>query len=78
MKPPVTATLLLLALILFASCGPRKPEAPNSIPQYSIGQFYKNARIFAGAFSPDETRLLVTSDQSGIFNLREIAIFRTP
>jgi len=42
--------------------------------KYSIEQFYENNRIGGGAFSYDETKLLVSSDESGIFNVYEIDI----
>jgi len=42
--------------------------------KYSIEQFYQNNRIGGGAFSEDETKLLVSNDESGIFNVYEIDI----
>ena len=42
--------------------------------RYTIEQFYQNNRITGGAFSEDENRLLVSSDESGIFNVYEIDI----
>ncbi|MAT53502.1 MAG: S9 family peptidase [Saprospirales bacterium] len=69
-------TILLFSLfILCFSC----KEAPDQeqareVKQYSIEQFYQNTRVGGGAFSPDETKLLVHSDESGIFNLYEINI----
>ena len=62
--------LCLLVLALF-SC---KKEEPKQVNQYTIEQFYKSIRIGGGAFSNDETKLLVDSDESGIFNLFEITI----
>ncbi len=73
MKPSIIVSALLL-LILMPSCAPKSGEAPKSIPLYSIDQFYKNKQVFGGAFSPDEMRLLVTSNESGIYNLYEISI----
>lgn len=61
----------LLILLVLASCAPKQPEPPT---QYSIEQFYKNTRYGGGAFSDDESRLLVSSDESGIFNVYEITI----
>ncbi len=67
--------LFLFSLLFFLSCGETTTqEAPKVIKEYSIDQFYKNKRIFGGRFSADETKLLVTSDESGIFNLHEIDI----
>ena len=60
----------LITLLLFiASC--TKTYTPT---KYSIEQFYQNNRIGGGAFSDDETKLLVSSDESGIFNVYEIDI----
>jgi dipeptidyl aminopeptidase/acylaminoacyl peptidase len=61
----------LLAVLLAVACSEQKPE---QIDQYSIEQFYGNTRIGGGYFSPDETKLLVSSDASGIFNVYEIDI----
>ena len=60
----------LITLFLFiASC--TKTYTPT---KYSIEQFYQNDNISGGAFSDDETKLLVDSDESGIFNVYEIDI----
>ena len=60
----------LITLFLFiASC--TKTYTPT---KYLIEQFYKNNRIGGGAFSDDETNLLVRSNESGIFNVYEIDI----
>ena len=61
-------TILLLALAVMVSCVPKK-ETPKQIQKYSIEQFYKNTSIFGGSFSPDESKLLLTSNESGIYNL---------
>jgi len=65
--------LLILGLIAvgFISC---KQEPTVKVKEYSIEQFYKNKQISGGAFSQDEKRLLVTSNESGIYNLFEINI----
>jgi len=60
-----------LCLLLLWSCGTEKAPAPQS---YSIEQFYKNVRFSGGAFSNDESKLLVSSDETGIFNVYEIDI----
>lgn len=62
-----------LALLALLSCSKPVPE----VKLYTIDQFYKNIRIGGGAFNADETRLLVSSDQSGIFNVFEIIIADT-
>lgn len=58
-------------LLMIISC---KKEEPREVGQYSIEQFYANTRFSGGEFSNDETKLVVNSDESGIFNLYEITI----
>jgi len=73
----VLRTLVLLATLGLGlpSCSPKKEAAAvKPVPQYSIGQFYKNTRFTAAAFSPDETKLLVHGDRTGIYNLSEITL----
>ena len=60
---------LLLVTVLFA-CQGRQREIRN----YPVEYFFNNLRITGGVFSPDETRLLVSSDKTGILNLFEINI----
>ncbi|MBC9797289.1 S9 family peptidase [Sinomicrobium weinanense] len=64
----------LLAVSLVLSCNTEKKEETREVKQYTIEQFYGNSRIGGGAFSSDESALLVSSDESGIFNLYEIDI----
>ena len=49
-------------------------NAQQEPTEYSIEQFYENTRVSGGSFSPDESRMLISSDESGIFNLYEIDI----
>jgi len=44
-------------------------QAPIEVTQYTIEQFYDNLSIGGGSFSADETTLLVTSNQTGIYNV---------
>ena len=69
-------TLSIFAVVLILA-GCKKAEettAPRQVKQYTIEQFYANTRFGGGVFSPDESKLLVNSDESGIFNLYEITI----
>ncbi len=67
--------LIWLCLFLpFLACTNDKNTAPKVVKQYSIEQFYKTTSIGSGVFSPDEQRLLVHSNETGIFNLFEINI----
>ncbi len=69
MKTATIIALLLVPPLIFTSCSTQK-----SIPQYGIEQFYKNKQIGGGRFSPDGTRLLVSSNESGIYNVYQIAV----
>ncbi|MCP4443204.1 MAG: S9 family peptidase [Aureispira sp.] len=71
----------LLSIFLFTfllSCTPKQkpePEQETKAPKsYSIEEFYKSINIRGGSFSSDESKLLLTSDETGIFNLFEIDI----
>ena len=59
---------LVLVVIMLAGC----QDKNLTVTRYSIDQFYKNSNIFGGSFSPDESKLLVTSNESGIYNIYEI------
>ena len=64
---------LLIYLLAFVSLPLLAQEAIQP-KDYTIEQFYENTRIAGGYFSPDEDKLLVSSNKSGIFNLFEIDI----
>ena len=70
--------LVALVFLFTISCGKsnseQTPDTPKEITQYSIEQFYKNKRISGGSFSNDEEKLIVSSDETGIFNVFEINI----
>lgn len=59
--------MVFAAIIFLASCTGKK-----EVKQYTIDQFYKNVNIQFSGFSPDETKGLVTSNETGIYNLFEI------
>ncbi|HSR19038.1 MAG TPA: hypothetical protein VLM39_13175, partial [Ignavibacteriaceae bacterium] len=63
--------LLLVSFFLNISCN---NEPQRIVKQYGIEQFYKNKQIYGGNFSPDEKHILVTSNESGIYNLFEISV----
>ena len=63
--------LFVIVCVSLVSCTEKKVK---EVPQYSINQFYKNVDLSGGAFSQDETRLLLSSNESGIYNVFEINI----
>ena len=60
----------LLIFIMLVACNKPAPK----VTEYTIDQFYKNIRISGGNFNTDETKLLISSDKAGIFNVFEINI----
>ena len=55
-------------LILLSAC------TQETIPTYTIEQFLKTTSIGGGYFNPDETKLLVSSNETGIYNVYAIDI----
>ena len=69
--------LILFALLfVLAACQPEKKVV--EIPSYSIEQFYKNTNVSGGSFSSDGSKLLVSSNETGIYNLFEIPVDGSP
>lgn len=60
---------IILIIFLFGCI-----ENPVTVTQYSIEQFYKNINVSGGYFSFDETKLLVNSNESGIYNVYELDV----
>lgn len=61
-----------IALSLIMSCTQSPQEQPPS--QYTIEQFMDVKEIYGGEFSPDESKVLIGSKESGIFNAYEISL----
>ena len=66
---------LLFALLFFiVSCKDDKKQADEKnvaqdVKQYSIEQIMDNERVFGGSFSQDKSKILITSNRSGIYNM---------
>ncbi|HPW63203.1 MAG TPA: S9 family peptidase [Cyclobacteriaceae bacterium] len=67
-KQKIAWCMLLLAGL--ASCATKESETPPKL--YSMTQFMDIVQINGGAFSPDESKLLISSKETGIFNAVEI------
>ncbi|HYS61046.1 MAG TPA: hypothetical protein VEM27_10670, partial [Gemmatimonadales bacterium] len=80
MRRPPSYRRLTLPLLALASMIPGTAAAQSARParparpvrQYTIEQFMNTTAMFGASFSPDERSILVTSDQSGVFNAYEI------
>src|SRR5688572_4169837 len=69
--------LSLLFVVVIVSCkdsGQSTEDKPRQVKQYTIEQFYKSTLIGGGAFSSDDKTLLISSNESGIYNAYEIDI----
>jgi dipeptidyl aminopeptidase/acylaminoacyl peptidase len=64
----------LLLVGLFACKSSDKNEQPRNVKQYTIEQFYKSTQAGGGSFSSDDAKLLINSNESGIYNVYEIDI----
>lgn len=62
---------ILFVLLIFAACSSQRDE-PEQRKKYTIAQFMDIIQMSGGAFSPDETRVMVNTKESGIFNAYEI------
>ncbi|MFZ0283104.1 MAG: prolyl oligopeptidase family serine peptidase [Bacteroidales bacterium] len=63
-------TILSFSLMMLFLCSCLKQE----LKQYSAEQFYKNQNITGGSLSTDESKVLISSNESGIFNLYVIFV----
>jgi hypothetical protein len=66
----------IIACIAF-SCNNQNNSSRKEVKQYSASQLYNNETIFGIAFAPDESKVLVNSDKSGIQNLYVLTIADT-
>ncbi len=66
-------SFLLILILFLVSCTPKK-ETARKIQSYTIEQFYKNTSIGGGSFAPDESKLLMTSNETGIYNIWEYPV----
>jgi len=63
---------IIILSIALSSCGNQGTKQDNKsreVAKYTIEQFYQNLSIFGGSFSYDESKILVTSNETDIYNL---------
>ena len=71
-------SVLVITILLLISCKEKeemkKEEAAATVEQYSIEQFMDNEAVSGGSFSHDNTKLLISSNRSGIYNVYTVPI----
>jgi len=63
---------VLSAILLIWGCKEQKPAEPSiaeTMKTYTIKQMMDNEAIGGGSFSPDNSKLLISSNRSGIYNM---------
>lgn len=63
--------LLFVIPLLVISCD---REETKKVKKYSIEQFMNNTSVYGSSFSPDEKKILFTSNESGVYNAFEILL----
>ena len=77
MRVRISLVLALSSTTLLASCAsPVETPADSAgvVQQYSIEEFYQNTAYNGASFSSNGRRLLVNSNQTGVFNVWAIPI----
>ncbi|UCH13087.1 MAG: S9 family peptidase [Bacteroidales bacterium] len=64
--------ILVGVCFVLASC--TSDRAVKTVKQYTIKQFMDNIDYFSGSFSHDEKRLLISSNETGIYNAYEMPV----
>lgn len=59
----------VFTLILSCNEEPKKPSIAETMKTYTIKQMMDNEAIGGGSFSPDNSKLLISSNRSGIYNM---------
>lgn len=75
---PITFAGILFAVLL-VGCGKQPDPQPASVPKYSAEVFFATTSYGLAspngyAFSPDNTKILIHSDESGIFNVYALPV----
>ncbi|WP_228235638.1 S9 family peptidase [Allomuricauda sp. M10] len=66
--------IAIAAIALIWSCKKEEktPSIAETMKTYTIGQMMDNEAIGGGSFSPDKSKLLISSNRSGIYNMYTI------
>lgn len=65
---------LAVALVVLPAAAAGQQAAPGAVPRYPIEDFFHTTAYAGASFSADGTRLLVSSNQTGVWNIYEISV----
>src|SRR5215813_1564010 len=73
------APILAIALALTACAKKQETQQQQAaterqVQTYSVEDFYKTNDFFGGSFSPDKSKILLSSNLTGIFNVVSIPV----
>ena len=68
-----TKLLGLVLLTVLFSCKQEEEIAQREVAQYTIEQFMDNEAVGGGSFSADNSKLLVSSNRTGIYNVYTVS-----
>ena len=66
--------LLFLATIVPVAAQQTTVESRSEVPRYTVQQFLQTVNFRGASFAPDNSKLLVGSDESGVFNAYAIEV----
>ncbi|SEC28635.1 Dipeptidyl aminopeptidase/acylaminoacyl peptidase [Tenacibaculum sp. MAR_2009_124] len=69
MKTKLLGLSILIAILSCKENSSTKNKVSKKIKQYTIGQFMDNEAVGGGSFSKDNSKLLISSNRSGIYNV---------
>lgn len=73
-----TISLGILVCLTIAACSTEEKEEMREPSKYTIDQFYKNVNVTGGSFSHDASKLLISSNETGIYNAYALPVDGSP
>jgi dipeptidyl aminopeptidase/acylaminoacyl peptidase len=73
MQTLLSRRVLTAALALLAGA-PAALAAQGAVPRYTIEDFLGTRNVFGASFSPDQKKILISSDETGIYNAYAIPV----
>ena len=71
MRSKILIGLTIIMMVFVCAC---QQSRYREVKQYSIEQFMNTVSIRGSSFSPDETEILISSNQTGIYNAYKIPV----